>query len=237
MTRIAKVLAHHGVASRRQAENLILEGRVRVNHTVLTTPAFVVKDTDYITVDHQPLKEKPALRLWVFHKPSGVVTTHQDPEGRPTLFSLLPKKLPRVISVGRLDLKSEGLILLTTSGDLSRRLEHPRSAIPRVYHVRVFGHLNPRHLDLMKKGLTLEGIHYQGINASIISGGRTNTWLKMILYEGKNREIRKIMDHFGYKVSRLIRVSYGPYDLDHTPPGHLREVDPVLLNTIMKGTP
>jgi 23S rRNA pseudouridine2605 synthase len=155
--RIGKVLARHGVASRRQAEEMIRLGRVRVNGTVLSTPACVVGPQDTIHVDGASLSQEPPTRLWVFHKPCGVVTTHHDPEGRTTLFSLLPPRLPRVISVGRLDMMSEGLILLTTSGALSRYLEHPTSKIPRTYDVRLFGTPKERQLDILKKGLTIEG--------------------------------------------------------------------------------
>lgn len=230
MQRIAKVLAQYGVASRRGAEKIIHEGRVHVNGQILETPAYLVGEHDTILIDGNPLGQKLSTRLWVFHKPTGVVTTHHDPQGRPTLFSLLPKTLPRLISVGRLDLMSEGLILLTTSGSLARTLEHPSSGVPRTYKVRLYGRLAPRHLETLSQGLTIDGVHYGGIKAKIIGEGGANTWVEMVLREGKNREIRKIMEFFGYKINRLMRTAYGPYKLDGLGVKGLKEVDPLLVH-------
>jgi 23S rRNA pseudouridine2605 synthase len=227
--RIAKVLAHHGVASRRQAEELIRAGHVTVNGEVLSTPAFLVGPDDLILVNGQPIGPQLPTRLWMFYKPRGVLTTHADPEGRPTLFSLLPKKLPRVISVGRLDMMSEGLILLTTSGTLSRYLELPSSKIPRTYKVRVFGTLKAHQLMILKKGVCIEDVNYGPIDAKIIEQTSSNTWVEMTLYEGKNREIRRIFEFLGYQISRLIRISYGPFHLEDLQPQGLQEVDPLLI--------
>lgn len=230
MERIAKVLARHGIASRRQAEEMIYQGRVTVNGTLLETPAFLVKEGDHITVDGEGIGSELPTRLWVFYKPRGVVTTHYDPEDRATLFSLLPSHLPRVISVGRLDMMSEGLILLTTSGTLSRYLEHPTSKVPRTYEVRIFGRLIPRQLLLLKDGITIDGVTYGPIKAEVISHTESNTWVSMTLYEGKNREIRRIFEFLGYHISRLVRIGYGPFTLGDMEPEDLHEVDPLLVH-------
>jgi len=211
--RVAKVLARGGVASRREAEKLILEGRVKVNGVLLETPAFLVSPEDVLTLDDVPLKPKEKTRLWLYHKPRGFLTTHHDPEGRPTVFESLPKFLPRVISVGRLDMNSEGLLLLTNDGALARHLEHPSTEIPRTYRVRIFGSHDKNRLKEIEKGLTFEGVTYRPTISKTLREGPNNTWLEITLYEGKNREIRKMMTYLGVKVNRLIRISYGPYHL------------------------
>lgn len=223
--RLAKVIARAGVCSRREAERWVEEGRVRLNGEVLKSPAVVVGPQDRIEVDGKLLPQKQATRLWAFHKPRGVVTTHSDPEGRPTLFDLLPKDLPdHIISVGRLDLMSEGLILLTNDGEFARKLEHPSSQIPRTYQVRVFGEMDPQGLAQLERGVSVNGVDYGPIAWKMGPKKGHNHWIQMTLHEGKNREIRKIVDHLGGRVNRLIRVSYGPFQLGDLELGEGREI-------------
>lgn len=223
--RLAKVMARSGVCSRREAERWIADGRVTVNETLIETPATLVVPTDMIEVDGRLLPKKEKTRMWLFHKPRGVVTTHFDPEGRETLFDLLPRHLPNhVISVGRLDLMSEGLILLTNDGELARKLEHPESEIPRIYQVRIFGHLDPLGLEQLTKGITVNGVDYGPIQWRRGPQKGDNQWLEMTLTEGKNREIRKVIDHIGGRVNRLIRVAYGPFKLGDLELGKLKEI-------------
>ena len=227
--RIAKFMAAAGLCSRRDAERWIAEGRVEVNGETLTTPATLVGDDDTVTVDGKPIAtETPIPRLWVYHKPAGLVTTHHDPEGRPTVFEHLPRDLPRVISVGRLDLDSEGLLLLTNSGTLARAMELPSNAQERVYRVRIRGLPMQTHLDQLARGVRIDGVHYQPIDVVVENEkafGR-NQWLTVRLSEGKNREIRRIFEHFDLPVSRLIRVSYGAFELMDLPPEAVAEVHP-----------
>lgn len=211
--RIARRLARAGLCSRREAERWITDGRVSVNGTVLTTPAVVVSEDDRITVDGRPLPDAERPRLWRYHKPAGLVTTHRDPQGRPTVFDHLPETLPRVISVGRLDLNSEGLLLLTNDGDLARSLELPARGWIRRYRVRVHGQVKPEQLLPLEKGITIDGVRYSGIRATLDRQQGANAWLTVALTEGKNREIRRIMEHLGWTVTRLIRVAYGPFQL------------------------
>jgi len=231
--RIAKVLARAGLCSRREAERWIGEGRVKVNGKTLETPACVVTDKDTIIVDGKPLPMKEETKLWRFHKPAGLVTTHKDPEGRETVFEKLPAEMGRVISVGRLDLNTEGLLLLTNDGELARKLELPSTGWVRRYRVRVHGHVNTKSLEELKKGVTIEGVRYASIQASIDETEqekkKANTWLMVALTEGKNREIRKVMEHMGLEVNRLIRVSYGPFQLAAMPRGAIEEVAPKTL--------
>ncbi|MEO5374261.1 MAG: rRNA pseudouridine synthase [Alphaproteobacteria bacterium] len=222
--RVAKVLARAGVCSRREAERLIAEGRVRVNGQVLTTPAVLVGETDLVAVDGKPLAAREKTRLWRFHKPRGLVTTHRDPEGRPTVFGALPPDLPRVISVGRLDLTSEGLLLLTNDGTLARKLELPATGWVRRYRVRVHGTVEPARLVALEKGITIDGVAYGPIKALLDRTQGSNAWLTVGLREGKNREIRRVMEHMGWTVSRLIRVSYGPFQLGLLAEGAVEEV-------------
>lgn len=212
--RIAKVMARAGLCSRRDAERWIADGRVQINGQTLETPAITVLPEDDVVVDGKPLCQKQATRLWLYHKPVGLVTTHKDEHGRPTVFENLPKNLPRVMSVGRLDLNSEGLLLLTNDGALVRQLEHPKTGLPRTYRVRVKGDPDPEKLKALKKGVTVKGVRYGTIDAKIErTGTGKNHWLIMTLHEGKNREIRKVMTHIGMTVNRLIRVSYGAFKL------------------------
>jgi len=215
--RIAKIMARAGLCSRREAEDWIRAGRVTLNGQLLSTPAVTVSSQDHIIVDGNALPVQEKIRVWLYHKPPHLITTHKDPEGRPTVFQNLPETLPRVISVGRLDVNSEGLLLLTNSGDLARFLEHPKTHIARTYRVRIFGNVEERMLKLLKKGLTIEGISYASIDASVEQKQGANQWLTLKLYEGKNREIRRIIQYFGLSLSRLIRVGYGPFSLGTLP--------------------
>lgn len=226
--RLAKVMARAGVCSRREAERWIADGRVQVNESLIETPATLVTSTDIIEVDGRLLPKKEKTRVWIFHKPRGVVTTHFDPEGRETVFDLLPRHLPdHIISIGRLDLMSEGLILLTNDGEFAREFEHPSNEIPRVYQVRIFGHLDPRGLEQLTKGITVNDVDYGPIKWRQGPRKGDNQWLEMTLTEGKNREIRKIIDHIGGRVNRLIRVSYGPFQLGDLDRAQVKEVLPI----------
>lgn len=227
--RIAKRMARAGVASRRDAERMILFGRVSLNGTLLTTPATVVGPEDVITIDGQPLPETQPARLWRYHKERGVMTTHRDPEGRPTVFDRLPKTLPRVISVGRLDFNSEGLILLTNDGELARKLELPATGWTRRYRVRVHGRVQPERLAELAKGVTVEGVKYGPIEAALDREQGTNAWLTLALKEGKNREVRRVMEHLELPVMRLIRTAYGPFQLGNLAPGEIDEMPKKVL--------
>jgi len=222
--RIAKVLARAGVCSRRDAERLIADGRVIVDGHKLDTPAFKVGPNADIRVDGKPIPGFQPSRLWRFHKTTGLVTTHKDPEGRPTVFDAVPRSLPRMISVGRLDIDSEGLLLLTNDGDLARHLELPSTGWTRRYRVRVFGKVADEDLEPLARGTEIDGVRYGPIQAKIERTGNTNAWLSVSLKEGKNREVRRVMEHIGLKVSRLIRVSYGPFQLGKLSPGEIDEV-------------
>ncbi len=227
--RIAKWLARAGVCSRRDAEKLIAEGRIVLNGAPVTQPATFVGPDDVVQVDGRAVHEPERTRLFRYHKPAGLMTTHKDPEGRPTVFDKLPPGLPRLISVGRLDLNSEGLLLLTNDGALSRKLELPENGWTRRYRVRVFGHVDPRALAALAKGVTIEGVRYAPIEAGLDSRKGDNAWLTVALQEGKNREVRRVMAHLGLEVSRLIRVAYGPFQLGTLPKGAVEEVNPKVL--------
>ncbi|MEX1035449.1 MAG: pseudouridine synthase [Sneathiella sp.] len=231
--RIAKRMARAGLCSRREAERWIEAGRVSVNGEKLETAAFTVGADDKITVDGKdiPILERP--RLWRYHKPPGLVTSHKDEKGRETVFDKLPEDLPRVISVGRLDLNSEGLLLLTNDGELARKLELPATGWKRKYRVRVHGHPKDADIQKLAKGLTIEGVRYDAIECTVDSSKGANSWLTISLREGKNREIRKVMEHFGYTVSRLIRISYGPMALGDLRAGAVEEVRSKILRDQM----
>ncbi len=223
--RIAKRIARAGICSRRDAERMIEDRRVAVNGTLLDSPACVVTARDRITVDGVALPEKEPTRLWRYHKPAGLVTTHRDPEGRPTLFEKLPEDMPRVISVGRLDLTSEGLLLLTNDGELARRLELPSTGWVRRYRVRVNGDVDEAGLAGLANGVTVEGVRYGPIDAVLEKRqGLANAWLTVSITEGKNREIRRVMSYLGYRVNRLIRIAYGPFQLGYLPEGAVEEI-------------
>jgi 23S rRNA pseudouridine2605 synthase len=232
--RLAKRMAAAGLCSRREAEQWIAAGIVKVNGKVIETPAFNVTEKDAVVVDGKLLQPKEPTKLWLYYKPTGLVTTHKDPQGRPTVFSQLPKNIGRVISVGRLDLNSEGLLLLTNSGDLSRKMELPSNEWIRKYRVRVYGNITPAMLERMKKGVTHNGVSYGSVEAKVESAQGTNSWLMVSLKEGKNREIRNIFEHFDCKVSRLIRVSYGPFILGSMKENEVKEVPAKTLASFVK---
>jgi 23S rRNA pseudouridine2605 synthase len=227
--RIAKWLARAGVASRRDAEKLLGEGKVKLNNAVVTHPATFVTEGDLVTVSNKLIDQPERTRLFRYHKREGLMTTHRDPQGRPTVFDTLPKGLPRLISVGRLDLNSEGLLLLTNDGALARRLELPTTGWIRRYRVRVFGFPTPEMLASLAKGVTVEGVRYGPIEAGLDSKKGDNAWLSISLKEGRNREVRKVMAHIGMQVTRLIRVAYGPFQLGTLPRGAVDEVAPKVL--------
>jgi 23S rRNA pseudouridine2605 synthase len=222
--RIAKAIARAGICSRRDAEKMIVEGRVAVNGATLKSPALNVVESDAITIDGKPLAAKEPARLWRYHKPSGLVTTHKDPEGRPTVFINLPKHLPRVVSVGRLDFNSEGLLLLTNDGELARRLELPASGWQRTYRARLFGKVTQADLDKLATGITIDGVKYGPVVADLERTKGMHSWASVTLKEGKNREVKRLMERLGLKVSRLIRVQYGPFHLGHLAEGAVEEI-------------
>jgi 23S rRNA pseudouridine2605 synthase len=241
--RIAKRLARAGLCSRRDAEKLILEGRVAVDGKTLSSPALNVTAANKITVDGKPVAEPEEVRLWRYHKTEGTLTTARDPQGRPTVFEKLPPELPRVVSVGRLDYNTEGLLLLTNDGALARHLELPANAWLRHYRVRVYGSPDAKKLALLAKGVTISGIRYEPIKVEVEKEQRkakedkqklqgnlaaqkapANVWLSVTIREGKNREVRKAMEHIGLQVTRLIRVSFGPFQLGKLARGAVEEV-------------
>lgn len=232
-------MARAGLCSRRDAEKWIEAGRVVVNGQKLTSAACVVSADDDIKVDGKPLKEKEPPRLFLYHKPVGLVTTHKDEMGRATIFEGLPSHMPRVVSVGRLDLNTEGLLLLTNDGELSRHLELPTTGWKRKYRVRAHGFVDQKKLDGLKEGISIGGVDYKSIEAEIDAGAAeksgTNTWLIITLREGKNREIRKVMEALGLRVNRLIRVSYGPFQLGAMPVQTVQEVKMSVMKDQIKG--
>jgi 23S rRNA pseudouridine2605 synthase len=211
--RIAKAMARAGLCSRRNAERWIEQGRVSVNGKVLSSPALDVSPSDRIVVDGYPLPTPEPPRLWRYHKPRGLVTTHVDPQGRPTVFAALPDSLPRVVSIGRLDFNTEGLLLLTNDGALARHLELPATGWMRRYRVRAHGQVTQTALDALKDGIAIDGLHYGPIEATLDKSQGSNVWLTLGLREGKNREVRKILQSLNLTVNRLIRVSFGPFHL------------------------
>jgi 23S rRNA pseudouridine2605 synthase len=222
--RIAKVLARAGLCSRRDAERWIAEGRVAVNGRTLTSPAFNVDGRDRIAVDGKPLPDRERTRLWLYHKPKGLVTTARDPEGRKTVFAALPAELPRVLAVGRLDINTEGLLLLTNDGGLKRVLELPATGWLRRYRVRAHGTVTQAALDALKDGVAIDGVLYGAVEATIDKVQGSNVWLTLGLREGKNREVKRLLAHLGLGTNRLIRISYGPFQLGDLEPGEVREI-------------
>jgi len=222
--RIAKAIAKAGVCSRRDAERLIEARRVKVNGKTLDTPAHVVAPGDRIEVDGKPLPGAEPVRLWRYYKPRGLVTTHRDPEGRPTVFDALPKDMPRVVSIGRLDFNTEGLLLLTTDGALARHLELPATGWLRRYRVRAWGSVTQADLDKLKEGVEVDGVRYGPMEATLDRNQGHNVWLTIGFREGKNREVRRVLTTLGLDVNRLIRISYGPFQLAEMQPGDIEIV-------------
>ncbi|BEU99956.1 pseudouridine synthase [Novosphingobium olei] len=236
--RIAKLLARAGIASRREVERLIEAGRVELNGVAVTTPATVLTSLAGITVDGKPVGAVAATRIFMFHKPSGLITAERDPAGRPTIYTALRNALPegagRVMPVGRLDLNTEGLLLLTNDGELKRALELPASGIPRTYRARTFGDINQEQLEELSQGLEIDGIRYGSIDANMERRTGRNQWVELTLTEGKNREVRRVLEHLGLQVSRLLRTSYGPFHLGALQRGSVEEVPPAIVERFMK---
>lgn len=222
--RIAKLLARAGVASRREIERMIAEGRVALNGTTLDTPATLLSSLDGVTVDGNLVAAPEAARLFLFHKPTGLLTAERDPLDRRTIYDVLPEGLPRLMPVGRLDLNTEGLLLMTTDGGLKRQLELPATGVERAYRARAYGQVSQAQLEDLIHGIEIEGVRYGSINANIERRTGANLWIEMILKEGKNREVRRVLEHLGLQVSRLIRTRYGPFVLGDLRPGQIGEV-------------
>ncbi len=222
--RIAKLLARAGVASRREIERMITDGRVALNGEPLTTPATVLASLAGVTVDGQPVAAAAPARLFRYHKPAGLLTAERDPAGRLTIYDRLPNDLPRVMPVGRLDLNTEGLLLLTTDGEFKREFELPSTGVERSYRARAFGTVSQEQLEALIHGIEIEGIRYGSIDANLERRTGRNQWIEMRLKEGKNREVRRVLEHFGLQVSRLIRTAYGPFALAGLPPGAVEEI-------------
>ncbi|MGN6497007.1 MAG: pseudouridine synthase [Tsuneonella sp.] len=237
--RISKLLARAGVASRREVERMIGDGRVAVNGSVLDTPATILPGLKGVTVDGKPVAQAEAARLFAFHKPAGLLTAERDPKGRPTIYTALrnalPKGAPRLMPVGRLDLNTEGLLLLTNDGELKRALELPSSNVPRTYRARAFGEVTQAQLDELIEGVTIDGVRYGKIEADLDGGKGRNRWLVLTLTEGKNREVRRVLEYLGLSVSRLIRVGYGPFALGELPRGAAVEIAQGQVEKLRKG--
>lgn len=222
--RIAKLLARAGIASRREIERMIEERRIAINNVPLETPATIVTSLQGVTVDGKPVRPPAATRLFLYHKPTGLITAERDPAGRPTIYDKLPEGLPRLMPVGRLDLNTEGLLLLTNDGEFKRKLELPSTGVERTYRARVFGDVSQEQLEELIHGIEIEGIRYGAIDANLERRTGRNGWVEMRLKEGKNREVRRVLEHLGLQVSRLIRVAYGPFVLADLPMGEIGEV-------------
>jgi len=222
--RIAKLLARAGVASRREVERMIAEGRIAISGSKVETPATLLTSLHGVTVDGQPVRAPAPARLFRFHKPAGLLTTERDPKGRPTIYDRLPSGLPRLMPVGRLDMNTEGLLLLTTDGGLKRQLELPANAVERRYRARAFGEISQERLETLIEGIEIDGIRYGPIDANLERRTGRNQWIELVLTEGKNREVRRVLEHLGLKVSRLIRIAYGPFALGDLPAGKVDEV-------------
>ena len=223
--KVSKLIAEAGICSRRKAEILIKEGRVKLNNKILKSVPERATTKDIISVDNKEINIKKKIRLWKYYKSTGLLTTNYDPLGRKTIFEVIPKTLPRIVTVGRLDLNSEGLLLLTNSGSFSRHLELPKNSFIREYKVKVRGKIDIDKLKNLKKGIIIKGIKYGAIEANILKKSATNAWIKMRLIEGKNREIRKIMNFFGWTVNKLKRISYGPIKLKNLKKNEIKEIN------------
>ncbi|WP_454598774.1 pseudouridine synthase [Qipengyuania sp. SM2507] len=226
--RIAKLLARAGVASRREIERMIADGRIAIEGKVLDTPAVKLLNLRGVTVDGKPVGRAEEARLYAFHKPSGLITAERDPAGRPTIYdalrNALPKGTPRLMPVGRLDFTTEGLLLLTNDGELKRAMELPSSGIPRTYRARAFGDITQAQLDDLSHGVEIDGMRYGSIEADLERGSGRNRWIVLTLTEGKNREVRNVLEHLGLEVSRLLRTGYGPFDLADLPRGQAVQI-------------
>ncbi|MDR2858517.1 MAG: rRNA pseudouridine synthase [Novosphingobium sp.] len=230
--RIAKLLARAGIASRREVERMIADGRVKIGEDTVTTPATVLANLKGVTVDGKPVKAPEPARLFAFHKPAGLITAERDPAGRPTIYTALrnalPPGAPRLMPVGRLDFNTEGLLLLTNDGGLKRAMELPSSGIPRTYRARTFGPITQAQLESLIEGIEIDGIRYGRIDANMERSAGRNQWVELTMTEGKNREVRRVLEHFGLEVSRLLRTSYGPFQLLDLPRGaavEIRQID------------
>jgi 23S rRNA pseudouridine2605 synthase len=232
--RIAKLLARAGIASRREVERMIAERRIALNGEKLTTPATLLSDLGGVTVDGRPVRPAAATRLFRFYKPQAILTAAHDPKGRPTIYDRLPKGLPRLMPVGRLDFMTEGLLLLTNDGELKRRLELPKTGVVRTYRARAFGRVTQAELERLAEGITIEGVRYGSIDANLERRTGSNCWIEMSLTEGKNREVRRVLAHLGLQVSRLIRTSYGPFTVDGLDSGQIDEVGEAELEPFRK---
>lgn len=231
--RLAKRMARAGLCSRREAERWIEDGRVKIDGKKVRPPAPLVTADTMITVDEKPLGAAPKSRMWRYHKPKGLICTSNDPEGRKTIFDDLPKNLPRVLTIGRLDLNSEGLLLLTNDGDLARRIELPSTGWSRRYRVRVYGKIELKRLEGLSRGVTVDGVRYGPIKAKFDSAQGANSWLTLTLKEGKNREVRRVLESLDLTVSRLIRTSFGPFQNGQLQPGEVEEVPGKVLREQM----
>lgn len=231
--RVAKIIARSGFCSRREAEELIKDGRVKVNGVVIDTPAVIITDHS-IKIDDKLITKNEPTRMWIFHKPRGFITTNKDPQARKTIFEILPKNLPRVITVGRLDINTEGLLLLTNDGEVARYIELPANKWTRIYRVRVYGRIDLERLKRLEKGVTIEGVRYGAIKVELERQRDFNSWLKISIMEGKNREVRKVLEYCGLTVSRLIRVSFGPFHLGKLAIGEVKEIPKHAVNESIK---
>ena len=237
--RIAKLLARAGVASRREIERMIADGRVSLDGKVLDTPAVKLENLRGVTVDGKPVAQAEAARLFAFHKPSGLITAERDPRGRPTIYTALrnalPRGTPRLMPVGRLDFNTEGLLLMTNDGELKRAMELPSSGIPRTYRARAFGDVTQAQLDELMEGTTIDGVRYGRIEADLERSSGRNRWIEMTLTEGKNREVRRVLEHLNLQVSRLLRTAYGPFQLADLPRGQAVEIRQAEVERFCKG--
>ena len=233
--RIAKLLARAGIASRREIERMIADRRIALDGVALETPATILTSLKGVTVDGRPVRPAAETRLFLFHKPAGVLTAERDFSGRPTIYDRLPKDLPRLMPVGRLDLNTEGLLLLTNDGEFKRQLELPATGVERTYRARVFGEVTQDQLENLIQGIEIDGIRYGPIDANMERRTGSNFWVEMRLREGKNREVRRVLEHLGLQVSRLIRIAYGPFILEDLPAGQIGEVRQHELAEFRKG--